>query len=290
MGFSSYDDLIAEMTAGKYHRADWFKNANLGTGVANSWASMWVYPGWPPAGFYFGTALEGTLTNDSSLGAILHGGNKSPDTKHITFVSGMATAATAIMGNLLIYDRLLYYPTISASSTSPQSLTNPSAITRYTNGKGVQAWLEVTTAFGSGTGTFTMDYTSDEGSGNALGRATITAASSIIGRIPHVIQGQANTIGTPFLPLAAGTSGVKSVQSVEFTAAHASGVCALVLGYPLAWIPLTQASVLSERELAMQINSLPRVYDGACLQVLHYHQGALVNPSAYMGTIQMGWG
>jgi hypothetical protein len=290
-GFTSYDDLITELTAGKsIPNIFWAKQHGTVAGVANSWESFWTRAGFPPAGAYSGTALAFQQNNDGITGGILHGGNVSPDTKHLLSLSGMTTAATGIPGILLLIDRLGYYPTINAAITSAQTLTNAAAIQRYTTGARVMMWMEVTTALGTGTGVVTIAYTDDAGNAfGAFGAVVNTVASSIVGRIPHA--GTAvNTQHAPFLALAAGDKGVRSVQTITFTTAHSAGVVALNLCVPFAMIPITTVNVLSERDTVLQVANLEQVYDGACLNFLYYHAGALVASTPYMGHVGVAWG
>lgn len=288
--FTSYDDLISEITNGKTLMNAWAKQHGATAGVANSWATMWPLAGMPPAGAYTGTALAAQSATDATAGALLHGGNVSADTKHLVLLSGMTTAATGIPGVLLLYDRCLYYPGISATITTAQTMNNTTTLPRYTTGALVMMWLEVTTALGTTTGVLTTSYT-DQGAatGNAFGATVNTVASSIVGRIPHAST-IANTQHAPFLALAAGDTGVRSVQTITFTTAHTAGVVALVLGVPLAMIPLTTANVLSERDTVLQVAALPRVYDGACLGFLYYHAGALAASTPYQGEVRVAWG
>jgi hypothetical protein len=288
--FTSYDDLISEITAGKVSPQVWSKQHGTIAGVANSWATMWPLTGMPPAGAYGGTALNAQALTDASTGAMLHGGNVSTDTKHLVLMSGMTTAATGIPGILMLYDRCLYYPGINAAITSAQTLVNGTGLPRYTTGALVMMWMEVTTALGTGTGVVTCAYT-DQGNtaGNAFGAVVNTVASAIVGRLPHAGT-LVNNQHAPFLALAAGDTGVRSVQTITFTTAHIAGVVALVMGVPLAMIPLTTVNVLSERDTVLQIAALPRVFDGACLSFLYMHSGALAASSPYMGEARFAWG
>jgi hypothetical protein len=94
----------------------------------------------------------------------------------------------------------------------------------------------------------------------------------------------------PFLPLAGGDSGVMSVQSAQFSAASASaGFIDLVLCVPLCAIPITTAFVMAERDLVTQLQSLPRVYDGAVLGMFIVTGGIVVSGNAWDGYIEVGW-
>lgn len=295
MGFSSYDDLIAELSAGKRCRRSIVKSNLATVGVAGQWYSAWPWTGTPAAGVYTGTALNAQQCTETGIvGGIPHGGNVSTDTKHLLKWGMMCAAATSVPGTIMLLDRLLYYPGIDMVSTSNQALTNGVALPRYTDGVNVRAWLEITTAAGTGTGVMTFGTSGYTNSADATGRqhgVTVnTVASAAIARIPH--SGLvANQSHNPFLPMQAGDLGVKSVQSIQWTSGHTStGTCALVLGMELATIPIPAVNVYSERDFVFQIASMPRIYDDACLMMLVYEPGALVASTPYYGDLEFGWG
>lgn len=293
MSFTSFDDIISELTSGKQLFQVINKISLATVGVVNTWYSAWQWTGSPGAGDVSGSALTAAQCADTTAGAIYHGGNVSTDTKHLIRWGVQSNVATAAPGTIMIVDRLLYYPGISMTVSTNQALTNGVALPRYTDGKGVRAFLEITTASGTGTGVFTFGdsgYTNTTPtSGRQHGVTVNTVASAAIARIPHSGVA-ANNNWNPFLPMQAGDIGVKSVESVKFSTAHAtSGTCALVLCYPLLTVPLP-AGHFSERDLVYQVASLPRIYDGACLQALVFEPGALVASTTYYMDANFGWG
>lgn len=296
-GFSTLDDLISELALDKHWLECWLKaNPNL-VGVANTWQSTWTFPGNPQAGGHTGTNLDATQCSDSTAGAFYHGGDVSPDVKRLLkwgVQCGM-TVSTVQPMTLILYDRLLYYPGINAASTSVQTLTNTQGLLRYTNGKGVRAWLEVTTAFGINTGEVQLTYTNQAGSPITV--TVNTVASTGVSKIPHSgavagLWGSNGSFYNPFLPIRAvdGDSGMISFSQLQFTTAHASGACALVLGYPLAIITLPDTNVYIEREFVYGFPPQPRIYDGACLGILMCPTGAANALAAYLGDLEFAWG
>lgn len=295
MGFTNLDDLIAELTASTpKSRFRHFQKIRPNTaGVAAVWESWWAMGGDPQAGDLSGAALTAAQCTESTTGAVDHGGNVTPDTKHLAAVGVMASGSLLPPGQLIVLDRLLYYPGIDAAIATSQALVNGVALPRYTDGKGVRAFLEVTTALGTGTGVLTYGasgYTNSAGTtGRQHGVTVNTTASAAANRLPHSGAAQNNN-WNPFLPLQAGDVGLRSVESIRFTSAHSAGVCALVLAYPLVTIPIPDVNVLCERDLLFQIPSLPRVYDGACLMGLFVGNGALNANSYLLGHMEFVWG
>jgi hypothetical protein len=90
-----------------------------------------------------------------------------------------------------------------------------------------------------------------------------------------------------FLPLQAGDLGIRSVQSVQFSASVASGFCALVLCKPLLAIDVANVNT-NDRDMLNNLPSLPRVYDGANLQWLALNKVAAI--TSIYGHIDLGWG
>ena len=92
------------------------------------------------------------------------------------------------------------------------------------------------------------------------------------------------------MPLAAGDSGIQSVQNFQLSASYVSGALNLVICRPLLTLPITTIGVASERDLLNQVPSLPRVYDGANLSWLMYAGANTPTNSAFYGHLDFAWG
>jgi len=123
--------------------------------------------------------------------------------------------------------------------------------------------------------------------GKTLPVTVSCTASAITPHITHTGTA-ANNYG-PFLPLASGDTGIQSVQSVQLSAASLAGTASLVLVRPILTIPLTQASVASERDFLNQIPSLPQVKDGACLTWLYFSGAATGAATNIYGSLELAW-
>lgn len=136
MGFSSTDDFINEITVnGKFWRADWNKNVlPTTTQAAGLWYHLGRGAGNPPA-----ESLLGTGTNLSFQGGwhdvtpnangIQHGGDVSPDTKHVLNVSGFSAAATSMPAVFMLVDILAHYPITTTTTTTSQATINTATFT-----------------------------------------------------------------------------------------------------------------------------------------------------------------
>ncbi len=293
MGFTSIDDLVSETTGGKYWRNDWNKITGGAAYTAGRWYDMSALGGTPIANAWAGTALNWVTCTESTgngtqIFGMRHGGDVSTDTKHVLNASAITAVATGVPGQLMLVDMQGYYPGINMNVATAQNLIGTPTL-RYTNGVGVRAYLVITATSGATAHNIAMSYTDqDNNAGNTLPVTVSCTASAITPHITH--SGTAANNYGPFLPLASGDYGIRSVQSVTISAASGAGTAALVLARPIFTIPLTTATVASERDFLNQIPSLPRIYDGACLTWLYFAGAATAASTNFYGSVDFGWG
>ena len=196
----------------------------------------------------------------------------------------------------MLVDRLGFYPITTTTLTTNQTLDNTVVFPtgRHTNGAGLRAYVvcssgSATTAMGAGTPNIDITYTNQAGT---AGKATPTVLPQGTTATPKgsiVYSGTGAGKYGPFLPLAAGDSGIRSVQNFRLSATYTSGILNLVICRPLLTLPLTTVGVASERDLLNQVPSLPRVYDGANLSWLYYAGSATPVNSAYYGHLDFAY-
>ena len=293
MSFTSVDDMVSEITSGKYTRIDWNKITGAAAYAAGRWYDMSALGGTPIANAWAGTALtwktcDETTGNGTQIFGLQNGGNVSTDTKHLLNASVISAVATAVPSQLMLVDMQGYYPGINMNVATSQTLLGTPTL-RYTNGAGVRASLVVVTTTGATAHNLSMTYTNTAGTGSRTLPVTVSCTASAI--TPHITHSGtgANNYG-PFLPLASGDLGIQSVQSVQLSAASLAGTAALVLYKPLMTIPMTTVSVASERDFLNQIPSLPQVKDGACLTWLYFAGAATAASTNIYGSLDMAWG
>jgi hypothetical protein len=286
------DDLINEMTSGKFNRSDWNKITGAAAYTAGRWFDMSALGGTPVANAWAGTALawrtcDEATGNGTQIFGIPHGGNVSPDTKHILNVSAVTAVATGVPAQLMLVDLQGYWPGITNNSAVAQTLTGTPSL-RYTNGAGCRLfWVQTATA-GATAQNIAVSYSNTTPtSGRTLPVTVAMTASAITPHISH--SGTAANNYGPFLPLASGDTGVSTVATVTFSAAN-TGTGALCLARPLLTLPITTASVAGERDLLNQLPSLPRVMDGACLTWLYFAGAATAASTNFYGSLEMAWG
>jgi hypothetical protein len=248
----------------------------------------------------FGSSTHYTTVKFSNSGGALPTGLNNTDLFYLCRISATTskvatTHANAVAGTYIAY-------TDAGSGTNTVTVT-PS---RYADGVGLRAYVVEQSRSGSNsTGTPVMDQTASTGTeytdsagatkqfGAAVSYVAGAANSPLATRIVH--SGVAANMFGPFLPLAVGGSGIRNVQYYKLSTAYAAATTeqvAVVLCKPLATIPIVTAGAAGERNLVMQMPSLPRVYDGACLNILYFNGNAsgLAASSPLMGYCEFGWG
>jgi hypothetical protein len=138
MPFSSQDDLISELSSGKYVRRDSSKIMQTAH-TAGGWHQMFTAGGYPNAStfpsaqdlvFQSCTDVGGDAAAATLLG-IQHGGNVSTDTKHILNIGASVLNATGAPWQLKLVDLQGYYrmATTNVTGTGSRTLINSNTIT-----------------------------------------------------------------------------------------------------------------------------------------------------------------
>jgi hypothetical protein len=162
-------------------------------------------------------------------------------------------AQAAIAGTLILCDRLWHNSGLNVTATTAQTINSVAWPARdadgTSNGNQVLIGLEVTTATGASTTNFTMSYTSQDGTAGKTGAGILQgAASSPVGSFYQ-------------MGLAAGDTGVRSVQSFTLSATWTSGAASLVAYREIARMELTAANVPAAIDAIT--SGMPRMYDNS---------------------------
>jgi hypothetical protein len=169
-----------------------------------------------------------------------------------TYLARMAGQAT-IAGQLLLVDRLWHNSGITITSTSAQTINSVAWPARSSdgtvNGEGVLIGVEVSGATGAGTPTLTIRYT------NQAGTADKTA-TNVVATVASSVAGTFYPIG-----LAAGDTGVRSIQTFTLSATWTSGTIHLVAYRILARLELTAAQ--TPNAIDALTSGFARLYDNS---------------------------
>ena len=218
-------------------------------------------------------------------------------TKHLLTMSAQTAGATTVPITLLLVDLLGCYARIDGNTASAITLANSLTLPRYTDGTGVMAYSVVAPATtGASAHNCLMTYTNQAGTGSRALPQTVAATVSAVNSHIYHSGTAANNIG-PFLPLQAGDTGIRSVQTWQQSAANgtASTFTNLVLAKPIMELQLTTQFLLSERDMLNQFPSLPLIQEAAatknaCLSWIAYAGAATPASTNFFGVNRYAWG
>lgn len=216
--------------------------------VAGRYTSLWRYEGSHAGAPVPTTVAAPDNTTDGGLKQTDPGGGRQ------LWLVG-ANASCAVLGTLILYDRLLHIGGLSGTSTSAQTVGG--TLGRYTGAEsaGNQIWVEINTAIGATGTTITASYTDQDGN---------TGSTSVAANIGSTGLNEAQRI-IP-LPLAQGDTGVEAVASVTLTATTGTaGNFGVVVARPLAFIEIGVAGAGAIRSFLTDRPGPVEIKTDACL-------------------------
>jgi len=281
MGFTSQDDLITQLTVnGKGDTVVTTKTLSS-AGTAGAWTLLSGHAGYPPAATFTGADLTYVATDDTwSEGTIYTGGDVDPATKHFTSAGAACVAAAGAPWYVMAIDLVGFVPlsgtNVSTTGTKTVTMTaisnTGSKGDRYPNGAGLRLFVAADTALGANAPTCIINYLDTGGGAGATTTFTSTASLGI-GQLLNT--GAAANKYNPFLPLAAGDTGVSDIVSLVWAGtAHASGTVIIGLCKPLWMVPVPATGLYNKVDFVNALPSMRQIPDGANIQFLLFQTGA----------------
>lgn len=297
-GFRNVAAWAAAPDAGRYHVTTFRKAVASAATVANDFVDYTYFAGNPPANFYASAPLE--AAHVESIRGLHVPSVAGQSLKSITVMSAAASATGTSNQNqrLLLADYLLYYPFVDTDAVGEQQdMTQTVALPRYATGDGVMM-MAVGQSAASAIGTFSVSYTNSDG---VAGRTSAATYTKVIAGGGTLVSSTTNaaTGSQPFIGLQAGDKGVRSVESVTFSAAG-GGLLAIVLVKPLWHFYSTQecrrttTGNLESYGAASQFESLIHrppvaILPGAVLGIIGLGNAGSLASSILAGTIETIW-
>lgn len=295
-GFKNLREYADAEDMGQYHVSGFRKAISSTATTTSAWLDYSYFPGAPAANFYASSPLEAAEV-DPTRGIPVP--SVSPATQWLRDLKMMSAASsTTSTANgrqqVILADLLLYYPFVDTDAVGEQQdMVNDVAIPRYDYGQ----VIAVGQSAASTTGQFTFSYTNQDGVAGRTSQNHFTFAVAGGGQVVASSVGSATSYH-PFLALQAGDSGVKSIESVTFTAGG-GGLMALVIVQPLLTAYMTQecrrdtsggVSYGACNQFASIINNRPQqIKDGAVLDIFAAgHAGSLAS-SILAGILETTW-
>ena len=231
MGFNSSDDLINQITTNGKADSQILQKTLVAAGTAGHWQHLLTSAGNIPAATFGGAEATFVSTDNTwSEGAIPIGDQTSPATKHLTAAGASLIAAAGAPWFVQLIDLVGYakLTTTNVSTTGAKVITmTPIAATaanvdRYPNGEGLRIAVAAIAAMGANAPTMQVNYLNTAGASKATLAGCVSTASATNGAILN--SGNAANKYGPFLPLAAGDTGVSDLVNLTWGGtAHASG-------------------------------------------------------------------
>lgn len=299
MGFNSSDDLILQITSNGKADSHILQKTLVAAGVAGHWLHMLTSAGNIPAATFGGAEATFVPTDNTwSEGALPIGDQTSPATKHLTAAGASMIAAAGAPWFVQLIDLVGYakLTTTNVSTTGAKTITmTPIAATaanvdRYPNGEGLCIAVAAIAAMGANAPTMQVNYLNTAGASKATLAGCVSTASATNGTILN--SGNAANKYGPFLPLAAGDTGVSDLVNLTWGGtAHASGSVAVLLCKPLGQpIPVPATGLFNVFDYVNTLPSLPRLRNGANLTALVYNTGATTSGGTFFMSLDYAWG
>lgn len=243
--------------------------------TANRILTPWYAAGFPAAATANASGMSGQVLT-SSTAAFPFTNPASGNTYLARFTRPNPQLSAAYQNVYGFVDRLWENSGIDRTLTSAQTINSVTWPARdlngSTNGEGVYLALEVSTAMGTGTPTITVSYTNSSGTSGRTGTGIFTTVASSV-------QGSWWPIG-----LDAGDTGVRSVQSITFSATWGTaGVLHLVAYRVVALTSNMRVPQVAVNEDALTM-AMPQLWNNTVLQPIMFPGG---NGSLAGGTFNL---
>jgi hypothetical protein len=255
MALADYQALKDAIERGKQY----FFTKNSQTCTSTKLTSLWLTT--PDAGAIPSTPA---VCNADTVGALFSEPRLTSLSKSYHLAQAEAGCFTTSNSSLWLIDRLCHQGGLSGTATATQTTNLPTAaLTRYTDGVGVMAAIEIYAAIGTLAQTATVSYTNQAGVAGRTSKPVVIGAASdnALGRfIP--------------IPLQDDDIGVRSVESVTPSSSTATaGNYGITLFKPLMLLPNLAVGIHAIQQRCMNpfiggFGGSPVIDDAACLQLL----------------------
>lgn len=254
-------DLINRQTGGNngspenifYHKVPRVAGVGATAPIAGRGCSLWTYDGMPAGGAVPTSAAIPDRTTTGAIPFTAPGGGRD---KHLIG----AGIAPLTAGVYLLYDRLLHIGGLNATLTTAQNVQGSPAspaLTRNTGGAGNIAFYEIYTIIGTTVTTLTMTYVNQGGTGSRT--STINIGGTGFREVTRMQR----------IPLAAGDSGIQSIQQIQLSATTGTaGNFGITIAQPLAWIPIGASGTMGWRDYTTGLPGIPTINPDACLSLM----------------------
>jgi hypothetical protein len=297
-GFAHLGQVPEADDAGRVWVSQFRKAVASAATVQNAGIDYSYFAGSPPANFYASAPLVSAYV-ESSRGIYVPtvGAGQKQFLNNVKVMSAASGATSVANGRqlLLLSDYLMYYPFVDTDAIGEEQLMeNTVTLPRYTSGQ----VIAVAQSASSAIGTFTMNYTNQDGVAGQISQTNLTFVVAGGGQVVNA-RGTGASYNS-FVNLAVGDTGVRSIESVTFTAAG-GGLMALVIVHPLMLMFFNQESRVTttgniesygacdEFQSVIHKAGMPEIKDGAVLNFFASGFAGSLASSILVGTLETIW-
>jgi hypothetical protein len=296
-GFSKIRDIADADDAGRTWITQFRKAVASAATVTNAGIDYSYFAGSPSANFYASApAVSAVVEQARGIYVPTVGTDRKQFLNNVKVMSLSSSATSGPNGRqlLMLADYLLYYPFIDTDAVGEEQLMeNTVTIPRYPAGQ----VIAVAQSASSAIGTFTMNYTNENGVAGRVSQSNKTFVVSGGGQVLNALEAGASY--NSFVNLQAGDQGVSSIQSVTFTGAG-GGLMALVIVHPLMLMFFNQDSrrdttalisygACDEFQSVIHKSGMPEIKDGAVLNFFASGFAGSLASSTLVGTLETVW-
>lgn len=297
-GFRSIAEYVAADDLGRWNISQFRKVVASAVTPTSGWVDYSYFAGLPTANFYASAPLVAAVLEASKGIYVPSVAPMKQFIKSLTVMSGAASATTTTNQRqaLMLCDYLMYYPFIDTDAIGEeQIMENPITLPRYESG----LVMAVAQSAASTVGQFTMNYTNQDGTPNRVSQNTFTLGT-LSGGGQIASTGLSSAGFHPFVALQLGDTGVRSIESVTFTA-PGGGLMAMVIVKPLLRHVVTQecrrttSSVFDSFGAADEVLSIihgqqmNQIMDGAVLNFMAQGFAGSLASSQFVGLLETVW-
>lgn len=251
MTISSVDNLVAALPGVRRR----FGKASFTPQAAGAYFGLWNTGALPAAGGVPSSGVTGDIPTSASTGAIPFPNAATGAVSYLARFEAMANQP----GALILFDRIWANSALSPTSLAAQAVASDTLDRPDALGADVEAWLEVNTALGAGATAPSINYTDQDGNaGNS---------AALMGFVATAAGGRNFPFG-----LAAGDSGIRSIQTYTNAATLTSGTFSLVMRRRIAEIPIAAANLAAVLDFFALGG--PVIDDNAALELVWFAQAS----------------
>lgn len=286
--FNGVDDMINKVTLStpQFFDTTIGKNTRTTTPTANIWYDYWpLASGDPDGGTYPGaaaTAYVASPTVDPGIppvGPALSAGQTRALTGIGTYCDGVPPFT------FILYDRVLVYNACAVINGST-NMTNTVPATRY-SGKNVQIVITSQVVLGGAANLSALSYNNQAGVSHSIPSVPFALSAGTTATASVQAQVITNGLNTPWVPLAAGDSGVQRINSWSCSAGVSGSLC-FVLACPIAMFSIMSRSNNYTYDYVRQAVKLFPIADDCVLSVLALSTGGAAFNAVF--DLQIAWG